>query len=71
VRLRYWFVSAVFFVGLILFLLGLYLTFGGGESRLGFSLSVIGAVLMTTLLVVGLLYVARVQIKILRNASHF
>ena len=70
-RLKYWFVLTIFFVGLALFLLGLYLTYRGGELQLGFDLSVIGAVLMAVLLMVGMLYVARVKIKILRDSSRF
>lgn len=70
-RLRYWFVVVIFFVGLALFLLGLYLIYRGGEPQLGFDLSVIGAVLMAVLIMVGMLYVARVKIKILRDAAIF
>jgi hypothetical protein len=71
VRLRYWFVLVVFFVGLFLFVLGLYFTYIGGELQLGFDLSIVGAVLLCVVLAVGVLYVARVQIKILGDARRF
>jgi len=71
VRLRYWFVLTIFFVGLALFLLGLYLTHRSGELQLGFDLSIVGAVLLGVVLAVGMLYVAQVKIKILRDSSRF
>ena len=70
-RLRYWFVLVVFFVGLALFVLGLYLTYRSEELQLGFDLSIVGAVLLGVVLAVGMLYVARVKIKILRDSSRF
>jgi len=71
VRLRYWFVLVVFFVGLFLFVLGLYFTYKGGELQLGFDLSIVGAVLLGVVLAAGMLYVAQVRIKILRDSSRF
>ena len=70
-RLRYWFVLVVFFFGLFLFVLGLYFIYMGGKFQLGFDLSIVGAVLLGVVLAVGMLYVARVKIKILRDSSHF
>jgi hypothetical protein len=71
VRLRYWFLFVLLFFGLFLFVLGLYFTYIGGELQLGFDLSIIGAVLLGVVLAVGVLYVARVQIKILGDARRF
>lgn len=70
-KLRYWFVLVIFFVGFALFVLGLYFIYRGGEPQLGFDLSIIGAVLLGVVLAVGMLYVARVKIRILRDASQF
>jgi len=70
-RRWYWFLLVLFFVGLFLFVLGLYYLYMVGESQLGFELSMVGAVVWGVLLVVGMLYVARVRIKILRDASEF
>jgi hypothetical protein len=70
-RLRYRFLLILFFIGLVLFALGLYYIYEGGEPKLGFELSMMGAVLWGVLLVVGMIYVARVRIKILRDASEF
>lgn len=70
-RLRYWFVLVVFFVGLFLFVLGLYFTYRGEEPQFGFDLSIVGAVLLGVVLAVGMLYVAQVKIKILRDSSRF
>ena len=70
-RRWYWFLLVLFFVGLVLFVLGLYFTCEAGERQLGFELSMVGAVVWGVLLVVGMLYVARVRIKILRDASEF
>jgi hypothetical protein len=67
----YWFLFVLFFVGLVLFVLGLYYMYIVGESQLGFELSIVGAVLWCVFLVVGMIYVARVRIKILRDASQF
>jgi hypothetical protein len=64
-------VLVVFFVGLFLFVLGLYFTYRGGELQFGFDLSIVGAVLLGVVLAVGMLYVARVRIKILRDSSRF
>jgi hypothetical protein len=61
----------VFFVGLVLFVLGVYYLYVAGESRLGFELSIVGAVLWGVLLALGMLYVARVRMKILRDAHQF
>lgn len=70
-RRWYWFMLVVFFVGLVLFVLGVYYLYVAGESRLGFELSIVGAVLWGVLLALGMLYVARVRMKILRDAHQF
>jgi hypothetical protein len=70
-RLRYWFLLILFFIGLVLFALGLYYIYEGGAPKLGFELSMIGAVAWGVLLAIGMLYVVRVRIKILRDASRF
>jgi len=70
-RRWYWFLLLLFFVGLVLFVLGLYFTYEPGERQLGFELSMVGAVVWGVLLAIGMLYVARVRIKILRDASRF
>lgn len=61
----------LFLVGVVLFLLGLYYLYGVGERRLGYDLSVAGAVLLGVLLTIGMLYVARVRVKILRGSRNF
>jgi polyferredoxin len=68
---RYWFLVVLFVVGLVLFWLGQYYTFRGEEARLGFELSLSGLVVWAVLLAAGMLYVAHVRLKILRNASRF
>ena len=70
-RPAYWFVFGVLFVGLVLFVLGLYYMYVVREFHLGFELSVVGAVLWGVLLVIGIVYVAKVRVKILRDASQF
>ena len=70
-RRWYWFLLILFFVGFVLFVLGLYFTYWVGEGQLGFELSMVGAVVWSVLLAIGMLYVARVRIKILRDASRF
>ncbi|MBX5328475.1 MAG: hypothetical protein ACQXXE_03355 [Candidatus Bathyarchaeia archaeon] len=67
----WWLLLFLFFVGVVLFLLGLYFTYGVGERRLGYDFSVVGAVLLGVLLAVGMLYVARVRVKILRGSRDF
>jgi hypothetical protein len=67
----YWFVLVVLFFGLFLFVSGLYIIYVGGEFQLGFDLSIVGVVLLGIVLAVGMLYVARVKIKILRDSSDF
>jgi len=75
IKRRYWFPVILFIVGLVLFSLGQYYTFRGEESGLGFELSLSGlvlwAVLLAVLLAIGMIYVARVRLKILRDASRF
>jgi hypothetical protein len=70
-RLRYWFLLIVFFVGLVLFVLGLYYVYVGGESEFGIRLALVGVGFWGVLLAVGMFYVARVYVKILRDASKF
>jgi len=70
-RRLYWFLLADFFVGFVLFVLGLYYLYVAGESRLGFGLAIVGAALWGVLLALGMLYVARVRVKILRDAHQF
>jgi hypothetical protein len=67
----WWFLLFLFLVGVVLFLLGLYYAYGVGERRFGYALSVAGAVLLGVLLAVGMLYVARVRVKILRGSRDF
>ncbi|PIU59258.1 hypothetical protein COS86_05180 [Candidatus Bathyarchaeota archaeon CG07_land_8_20_14_0_80_47_9] len=71
IKRRYWFPVILFIVGLVLFSLGQYYTFRGEESGLGFELSLSGLVLWAVLLAIGMIYVARVRLKILRDASRF
>jgi hypothetical protein len=70
-RRRYLFVLVDFFVGFVLFVLGLYLMRVIGDFQLGFGLAIVGAVFLGVLLVLGVLYVARVKIWILRDAHEF
>jgi hypothetical protein len=70
-RRWFWFLLVFLFVGLFLFVLGLYCVYMVGESWLGFGFLIAGAVLWGVLLVVGMIYVAQVRIKILRDASEF
>lgn len=70
-RRWFWFLLVLFFVGLVLFVLGLYFAYEAGERQLGFELSMVGAVVWGVLLAIGMLYVARVRIKILRESSRF
>jgi hypothetical protein len=70
-RFRYWSVVAVFLTGLSLVCLGLYYTLVSGDSQLGYELLLIGGAAWAVLLAVGMLYVARVRLKILRNASRY
>jgi len=71
IKRRYWFPVILFIVGLVLFSLGQYYTFRGEESGLGFELSLSGLVLWAVLLAIGMIYVASVRLKILRDASCF
>ena len=71
IKRRYWFPVILFIVGLVLFSLAQYYTFRGEESGLGFELSLSGLVLWAVLLAIGMIYVARVRLKILRDASRF
>jgi len=68
---RHWFLVVLFVVSLVLFWLGQYCTFRGEVSRLGFELSLSGLVVWAVLLAAGMLYVAHVRLKILRDASRF
>ncbi len=70
-RLRYWFLAAVFLVGLVLISMGLYYVLVVGDSRLGFGLLMVGGVVWAVLIAAGMLYVARVRYRILRDASRF
>jgi len=70
-RRWFWFLLVLFFVGLVLFVLGLYFAYWVGERQLGFEFSMVGAVVWGVLLAIGMLYVARVRIKILRESSRF
>jgi hypothetical protein len=70
-RRLYWFVLVDFFVGFVLFVLGLYFMRVVGDFQLGFGLAIVGAVFLGVLLVLGVLYVARVKIWILRDAHEF
>ena len=70
-RLRYWFVVAVFVVGLVLVCLGLYYSLVAGDSQLGHELLLVGGIAWAVLLTIGALYVARVKVRILRDASRF
>jgi len=70
-RFRYWFVVAVFVAGLVLVCLGLYYMLVGGDSQLGRELLLIAGVVWAVLLAIGMLYVARLRFKILRDASRF
>lgn len=67
----YWFLLVLFLFGVVLFALGLYYMYGVGERRLGFGLTMAGAVALGALLAVGALYVARVRVKILRESRRF
>jgi len=49
----------------------LYYAYSVGERRFGYDLSVAGAVLLGVLLAVGMLYVVRVRVKILRGSRDF
>lgn len=70
-RFRYWSVVAVFLAGLVLVCLGLYYTLVAGDSRLSSEFLTVGGVVCAVILAVGMIYVARVRFKILRDASHF
>jgi len=70
-RRRYWFLLVDLFVGLVLFVVGVYFMRVAGDFQLGFGLAIVGAVLLGVLLVLGVLYVARVKIWILRDAHEF
>jgi hypothetical protein len=70
-RRWYWFLLVLFFVGFVLFVLGLYFAYEAGERQLGFELLMVGAVVWGVLLAIGMLYVARVRIRILRESSRF
>jgi hypothetical protein len=70
-RLRYWFLVTVFLVGLVLISVGLYYVLVIGDSQLGFELLMVGGVVWAVLMTVGMLYVARIRYRILRDASRF
>jgi hypothetical protein len=70
-RFRYWFVVAVSVAGLVSVCLGLYYMLVGGDSQLGRELLLIAGVVWAVLLAIGMLYVARLRFKILRDASRF
>jgi hypothetical protein len=70
-RLRYWFLVTVFLVGLVLISMGLYYVLVVGDSQLGFELLMVGGIVWAVLMAVGMLYVARIRYRILRDASHF
>jgi hypothetical protein len=70
-RILYPFLASFFAIGLVLFSLGQFLTLTGGDSRLGFELSICGIAFWAVLLIIGMLYVARVRFKILKDASRF
>jgi len=70
-RPGYWFLVNVFLVGLFLISVGLCYVLVVGDSRLGFELLMVGGVVWAVLMAVGMLYVARVRYKILRDASRF
>ena len=68
---KYWFMLVDFFVGLILFVLGLYFIHVVGDFQLGFELVMAGAVFLSVLLAVAVFYVAQVYVRILRDAHEF
>jgi hypothetical protein len=68
---KYWFMLVDFFVGVVLFVLGLYLVYVVGDFQLGFEFVIVGAVFCGVLLAVAMFYVARVYVKILRDAHEF
>ena len=70
-RRLYWFLFGDFLVGLCLFLLGLYYIRVVGDFQLGFDVAMVGAVLLSALLAAALFFVARVYVKILRDAHEF
>jgi len=67
----YWFLVTVFLVGLVLVSMGLYYVLVVGDSQLGFEFLTAGGMVWAVLMAVGMLYVARVRYKILRDASRF
>jgi hypothetical protein len=70
-RRLYWFLLADFLVGFVLFVLGLYFIYVVGDFQLGFDVAFVGAVFLGVLLAVAALFVARVYVKILRDAHEF
>jgi hypothetical protein len=70
-RRLYWFLFADFLVGFVLFVLGLCFMYVVGDFQLGFNVAMVGAVLLSVLLAVAALFVARVYVKILRDAHEF
>ena len=70
-RRRYWLIIILFATGLVLFCLGLYYMYEVGEAEFGFKLAILGAIILGIILAIGMLYVARVRIKILKDASQF
>jgi Na+/H+ antiporter NhaC len=69
-RLFYWFLLILLVVGFVLFIVGQYYM-SNGESRLGYGLSISGIVAFLILLAIGMLYLARVRVKILSDARRF
>jgi len=69
-RRVYWFLVILLMAGVVLFSAGQYYM-SKGESQLGYELLIPGIVLLLILLAIGILYLTRVRVKILRNASHF
>ena len=58
-RLWYWFLLILLVIGLILVLLGQYYIFIVKEYGLGWELSMYGAIILSFVLAVGLLYFER------------
>lgn len=69
-RLVYWFILILLIIGIVLFSVGQYYRLKG-ESQLGSGLLISGIAFFLILLVIGVLHLARVRVKILRDASHF
>lgn len=69
-RLFYWFLLILLVVGFVLFIVGQYYM-SNEESRLGYGLSISGIVAFLILLAIGMLYLARVRVKILSDARRF